>query len=167
MSEQPATYDATAWKGGLDREFTVEVNPGRPLVYKKLSLVDELVRGTVPNELLKHIVFDSLPDDDDDAKAAERQAETWQNHLRICARALVRPRLKLKGTPNYAQGEIAPSDLTWAEVYEISYRAIREVVPPLADAPFRSDGSDDGEPEPVASPGADVSHDAEPVVAPA
>ncbi len=164
MTEPNAVYDATPWAGQLDQTYTIEVNPGRPIVCKKLSLVEELASGHIPNELERFILsgdFDHVDMELDnsgqwvpksDLTLSNEQQDRWSNLLRVCARSMVRPRLRLSGTPNYATGEIGIKDLTYAEVYRVASVAIREVVPPLSEAPFP-----DGEPNPEGF-GADVPH---------
>ncbi len=148
MTEQRAVYDATPWAGQMDATYTVEVNPGRPILCKKLSLVEELANGLIPNELERFILagdFDRVDMEMDengqwvpksDLTLSNEQSERWSNMLRICARAMLQPRLKLSGTPNYKLGEISTKDLMYAEVYRVASVAIREVVPPLGTAPF-------------------------------
>lgn len=140
-------YNADAWRGSLDQTYTIEVNPGRPIVCKKLSLVNELAGGLIPNELLNFILFepfDVLPVQLKDGEAvaktsvqlAMEQKQTWEHYLRICARSMVRPRLALKGEPPKGSDLIKPSDLTFAEVREVAYLAVKEVVPALRPVQF-------------------------------
>ncbi len=177
MTETKAVYDATPWAGQLDATYTIEVNPGRPILCKKLSLVEELANGTIPNELETFILsgdFDHAGMEMDkngqwvpksDITLSNEQSDRWSNFLRICARSMVRPRLRLTGTPNYAIGEIAIKDLTYAEVYRVASVAIMEVVPalPATFPDHATDGNSRGTGEPVQPDDTLSGHDAEPL----
>jgi hypothetical protein len=137
----------------VQHEYTLEVCPGRPIVCRQLSLVSELAAGKLPSEFEKFVLFEPFDGEEyklvkgevkrkTDVELSVDQAERWQNYLRAAARAMIRPRLRLKGEPNYANGEIGPDDLTYAEVREVAFVAIRKVVPPLP-AMFRD--TDTGE----------------------
>jgi hypothetical protein len=144
MSETPtpAPYDATPWKGAMEQEFTVELSPGRPFVCRHLSLVEELAAGTLPSELERYVLYEPFDGDEykmvkgqpkrkSDVELSVEQADRWRNKLRIAARAMIRPRLRLKGEPNYQAGEIAPKDLQSNEINEVAFIAIRRALPPL------------------------------------
>ncbi len=177
MTDKPAVYDATPWAGQLDATYTIEVNRGRPFICKYLSLVEELANGTIPNELEKFLItngFQSIDMEMDangqwvpkgDLTLSLEQSDRWSNMLRICARTMLRPRLRLSGTPNYKAGEIAPKDMTWAEVYQVAGRAIGEVVPALPEGFPSETGDGDGgrAGEPVQPDDALSGHDAEPL----
>jgi hypothetical protein len=62
---------------------------------------------------------------------------------------MIRPRLRIKGTPNYEKGEIGPDDISYAELREVAFVAIRKVVPPLP-ATFPADP---GEPDKLGTGG--------------
>lgn len=150
----PQPYDATPWQRQIQQDYTVEVCPGRPIVCRQLSLVQELATGKLPSEFEKFVLFEPFDGEEyklvkgevkrkTDVELSVAQADRWQNYLRAAARAMIRPRLRLKGEPNYAAGEIGPDDLTYAEVREVAFIAIRKVVPPLP-AIFRESDATDG-----------------------
>lgn len=151
----PAGTDASAWKGRLDTPYKVEVSPGRPIWCRQLSLLTELTAGRLPAELEKFVLYESFDGDDyklsqgkvvrkTDIELSAEQAERWSNYLRIAARAMTWPKLRLKGEPNYQAGEAAPADFTFAEIREVAYVATRKVVPPL---PAMFSGPPAGEPD--------------------
>jgi|GEM_PF-2728537 len=159
MSEDtsPAPYDATPWQGQLETEYTVELSPGRPIVCKHLSLIEELAAGTLPSELERYCLYEPFDGDEykkvrgqltrkTDVELSVEQAERWRNKLRIAARAMIRPRLRLKGEPNYAAGEAAPKDFSANEINDVAYIAIRRALPALP-AIFREPPA--GEPDDI------------------
>lgn len=157
--------DASGYAAPFDQGFIVEIHPGRRFECRYVPLTDQLVLGRVPNELYRFVHFEEFTPGDhkrdkdgnltpkNDFEKAAEQKSAWEHYARLAARAMVWPRLDIKteqGDP--ANGILALRHLTFVELYEIAWRAVREVLP--APATFPVGGSDDDDAEPGAPGGA-------------
>lgn len=119
-----ARYQQTYWR---------EISPGFWAELRKLPLTGELLRGTLPNEVLKHVLWDEERDDDTPKLTLKAK---YEGYRALAARALVQPKLVVNREPDRSKGEIAATDLNYVELYNVYYYAVKEVVPPVASAPF-------------------------------
>jgi len=151
---EPAPTPATALRDRFRTE-TLTLSTGVVVTARKLSLMRELLGGSLPTQVLDWIVFQGATSEITDY--AQRSAEIYKARLYVVARILAAPRLVLgRGKdirdvqPDYAAGEIGPLDLTHEEVWEIYSWGILGVVPDAVTAPFRaelvSDTGGTGEP---------------------
>lgn len=131
----------TAWAERFRAVQRIEVTPGFVVQIKHLGLLSELAAGTLPNEVLNHLV---QPDDDDaEMDPAVRAQERFQAYIKLAARAMVYPKLILphvierrRRPINYLAGEIAVSDLHYLEVQAIYHHAVLDCLPPVSTAPI-------------------------------
>jgi hypothetical protein len=173
----PAGTDASAWKGHLSAPWSIELSPGRVFWCRTPNFLEMMAAGTVPESLEKYILYDSFDGSatkmnrngetvrKSDAELATEMAERWANKLRIAARAITWPKLKLTGTPDYENGEIAVSDVLPGEINEVAFIATRRSLPalPAIFSEPASGGVDGIESGGEPSPGDDVPHETEPV----
>lgn len=117
-------YQTTVWR---------EIAPGFWAEIKQLPLTGEILRGSLPNAVLKHVLWD---DDQDDDTPKQTMMARYEGYIALAARALVQPRLVVNREPDRSNGEISPTDLNYVELYNIYYYAVKEVVPPKESAPF-------------------------------
>jgi len=106
----------------------------------------------------------NAPERKSDVEYSIEQAERWQNKLRVVARAADWPRLRLKGEPNYATGEVDLNDFSPVEINEIAFIAAQRSVPPLPEMFQEPPAGDVASVEPFTDlrSGEPVSHEAEP-----
>jgi len=158
MDEQARTPRAPTPASALAARFRTDLitlSTGITVKARKVSLMREILGGSLPNAVLDWTIFGS--GNRDVQEYALRTAEMHKARLCVVARILIEPKLVLGKvdirdvTPNYEAGEIGPTDLTHDEVWELYRYGILEVVPTAEDAPFRAGadaGGSTGEPVP-------------------
>ena len=171
----PVGTDSSSWQGQLEKPWKVEIFPGRVIWCHTPAFLEMLAAGELPNELERFILYEPFDGDETkivrgaltrktDVELSVEQAERWKNKLRIAARAMDWPRVRLAGKPDYSKGYAALADLMPQEINEIAYVAIRRALPALP-AIFPEPAT--GEPGSVADggdlrPGESLPHDTEP-----
>lgn len=130
---------AAAFAGRWQQTYVRELSPGFAVRLRKLPLTGELLRGTLPNQVLRRIRFEQQPFMDDRTEV-ERQRDNYEAALPILSRAMVEPKFVFNREPNIEKGEIGPDDLSYVELDNCYFYVVKEVVPPTETSPFRANG---------------------------
>lgn len=132
----PAAAIAGRWTTGTKRLQSGVVVRGRTL-----SLMGELLGGSLPAVVLDWIIFEGVTSEITDQ--ARRTAEIYKARLYVVARILDYPKLVLgRGAdirdvqPNLEAGEVGPTHFSAEEIWEIYSWGVVEVTPSLDTAPF-------------------------------
>jgi hypothetical protein len=138
-----AVTSAAIFANRWEATYIRELSPGFKVRLKKLALTGELLRGTLPNQVLRRIRFEQQPFMDDRSDV-DRQKDNYEAALPILARGMVEPRFvfgkETKADPS--RGEIGPEHLSYVELDNAYFYIVKEVVPPPESAPFRANGHD-------------------------
>lgn len=179
MTEQPRIEPqptpAGAWIERWNQTKMRELSPGAWMEVRSLPLTDELVHGTLRNQVLEHVLpesWDLDPLDD----PTETYKQRYEGYEPICVRAAVAPKVvsrlrmderRRNNEPELREGEIPYTKLSYIEARNLVYFAVKEAVPPAGTAPFPARQPDHAELSAVGSTRETVRTDAEPVPAPA
>jgi hypothetical protein len=138
-SIDPPATSAEALAARFSKTYKRELSAGVWVEIRKLSLSAEILKGTLPNYVLKNVVFEgdstaNLFSDPDD-EVTKRQSQ-YEAYLPILARGFVNPKFVFDVPRDLSKGETGPQDYTHVELGNAYYYIVREVVPPVESAPF-------------------------------
>lgn len=131
---EPEPTPMAAWQERFaTRPYTLR--SGYTVLLRRVSFMQGILDGTLPNQVLNLVMFDVDPTDAEGDKS-DQVKNLFETYLMIVARALIQPKLRLGPPgdftniePKADRGEIGPWQLTPADVYELYGESIREVVP--------------------------------------